>query len=62
MSLCTVGFERPIRRFFYTHSCVLLSCSSLAPPAGQDGAPAEGAAAGEAEAGAPEGRGQQHGV
>lgn len=41
---------------------MLLSCSSLAPPAGQDGAPAERAAAGEAKAGAPERRGQQHGV
>lgn len=36
--------------------------SPLAPPAGQDGAPTEGAAAGEAEARPSEGRRQQHGI
>lgn len=38
------------------------SFSPLAPPAGQDGAPTEGAAAGEAEARPSEGRRQQHGI
>lgn len=47
---------------YFKHSRVPLPSSSLAPPAGQDGAPTERAAAGEAEAGAPEGRGQQHGI